>query len=60
MIKQMNELTINRLKEINQECYEIFHNCTETLEKTTGENFNINHKLTKENFEEKFKKTIDK
>lgn len=51
MIKQMNNLTINRLKEISRECYEILYNCTEALEKTTKEKFNIEHKLTRENFE---------
>ena len=47
----MNNLTIDRLKEISQECYKILCNYTKVLEKTTEEKFNISYKLTKENFE---------
>lgn len=51
MTKNMNNLTIYRLEEISQECYKILCNCNEALENTTKEKFNIDHKLTKENFE---------
>jgi hypothetical protein len=50
MIKQMNDLTINKLKKISQECYEILDNYTDDLEKVAEEKYNIDHKLTKENF----------
>ena len=56
MIINMNNLTINRLEEISQECYKILCDCNETLENITEEKFNINHKLTKENFENFLKK----
>lgn len=52
----MNNSIIDRLKEISRECYKILCNCTDALEKTTKENFNINHKLTKRNFENFLKK----
>jgi hypothetical protein len=50
MIKQMNDLTINKLKKISQECYEILDNYTDDLEKVAEEKYNIDPKLTKENF----------
>jgi hypothetical protein len=51
MIKQMNDLTINKLKKISQECYEILDNYTESLERAAEEKSNIDYRLTKENFE---------
>lgn len=51
MIKQMNNLTINKLKKISQECYEILDNYTDALEKVVEEKANIDYKVTKENFE---------
>jgi hypothetical protein len=51
MIKQMNDLTINKLKKISQECYEILDNYTESLERVAEEKSNIDYRLTKENFE---------
>jgi hypothetical protein len=51
MIKQMNDLTINKLKKISQECYEILDSYTDSLEKVAEEKSNIDYKLTKENFE---------
>jgi hypothetical protein len=56
MIKQMNDLTINKLKKISQECYEILDNYTNELEKVAEEKYNIDHKLTKENFKNFLKK----
>ena len=51
MIKQMNDLTINKLKKISQECYEILDSYTDSLEKVVEEKANIDYKVTKENFE---------
>jgi hypothetical protein len=51
MIKQMNDLTINKLKKISRECYEILDSYTESLERVAEEKSNIDYKLTKENFE---------
>ena len=56
MIRHMDNLTINKLKEISLEYSKILCNCTEALEKVRDEKFDINHKLTKENFENFFKK----
>jgi hypothetical protein len=47
----MNNLTINKLKKISRECYEILDNYTDSLEKVAEEKANIDYKVTKENFE---------
>jgi len=51
MARYMNSLTINKLKEISLEYSKILCNYTEALEKVRNEKFDVNHKLTKENFE---------
>lgn len=51
MTRNMNNLTINKLKKIGQECCEILDSYTDSLEKVVEEKANIDYKVTKENFE---------
>lgn len=51
MTRNMNNLTINKLKKIGQECCEILDSYTNSLEKVVEEKANIDYKVTKENFE---------
>lgn len=51
MTRNMNNLTINKLKKICQECCEILDSYTDSLEKVVEEKANIDYKVTKENFE---------
>lgn len=51
MTRNMNNLTINKLKKIGQECCEILDSYNDSLEKVVEEKANIDYKVTKENFE---------